>query len=182
MTNIFPKMCGGVPTADLEKFPEELGNSWIFIHKFENHPFYSYLFSLYHNEDFPAGTVIISPYLYHRYPDIYSIYSKPDENNIYYGMRASINPRYRGQKWWNWYGYLTRIIFWGNLNIHVDVTSDRNKKMEQFYQNATALFEQNNKIKNDGRMYLPDEEMPRDPAFPYIWYNQRIGGKIYNEN
>lgn len=183
MTNIYPKFDGDILTADLDIFPSELGNSWIFIHEFgDNHPFYSYMFCLYHNDDFPAGTVVTSPYFYHRYPDIYSLYDKKNEDGIYYGVRASVNPRYRRQGWWTWYAYLTRIIFWGNLGIVVDVTPDRNKKMDNFYENAANTFNHKEKIKNDGRVELPDTEMPRDVGFPYIWYNQRISERISNES
>ena len=77
-------------------------------------------------------------------------------------------------------GYMTRVIMWGTFGIHVDVTPDRNTKMESFYQKATKGIGQELKTKNNGRMDYPDEEMPRDPAFPQIWHNNRIGGK--NEN
>lgn len=177
MTNFYPKMDGKVATADFECFPKELGNSWIFIHKFENHPLYSYLFSLYHNNDFEKGTVVMSPYIYHKYPDIYSVYAKPQKDDIHYGIRVNVNPKFRGRGWWTWYGYLTRVIFWGTFGIHVDSTQERNTKIENFYQKATNAIGQNWKTENSGRNNYPDEEMPRDPAFPYIWYNNRIGGK-----
>lgn len=181
MTNVTPKFDGKVLTADLDKFPEELGNSWIIIHKFENHPFYSYMFCMYHNDDFPAGTIIVSPYFYHKYPDVYSLYAKKNKDNVYLGVRASVNPRHRGKGWWTWYAYLTRVIFWGNFKIVVDVTPDRNTKMENFYKKASKLFNHKNKTENDGRIKSPDQEMPRDSSFPYTWYNQRIGGKISHE-
>jgi len=180
MTKFYPKNDNGVRTADFESFPVELKNSWILIHKFKNNPHYSYLFSMYHNDDYPRGTVVVSPYIYHKYPDIYSLYNHPNDDGIYYGVRASVNPQYRGQGWWTWYGYMTRVIFWGTFGIHVDVTPDRNTKMEGFYQKATKGIGQELKTKNNGRMYYPDEEMPRDPAFPHIWHNNRVGGK--NEN
>lgn len=177
MTNIYPKFDGKVLTADFEKFPQELGNSWIVIHKFDNHSFYSYMFCLYHNDDFPPGTVLMSPYFYHKYPDIYSLYTKENSEGILFGIRASVNPKHRGKKMWTWYAYLTRILFWGNLGVIVDVTEDRNKKMDNFYEKASQVFNHKEKTKNDGRISYPSEEMPRDPAFPYIWHNQRIEGK-----
>lgn len=178
MTKFYPKVVDGVVTGDFECFPTELDNGWIFIHKFENHPMYSYLFSMYNNDDFPRGTVVVSPYIYHKYPDIYSLYAKETEDGKYLGERAQINPRYRGRKWWTWYGYMTRIIFWGTFQKHIDATSERNNKMETFYQKAIKAFDQTWQLPNDGREKYPDEEMPRDPMFPYVWYNHRIGGKI----
>lgn len=181
MTNFYPKKDKEVMTADFDSFPEELGNSWIMIHKFNNHRFYSYMFCMYHNDDFPRGTIIVSPYFYHKYPDIYSLYNHPDDNDVYHGVRASINPIHRGKKWWTWYGYMTRVIMWGTFGIHVDVTADRNSKIENFYQKATAAIGQEWQIKNNGRLEYSDEEMPRDVAFPYTWHNNRIVEKVNNE-
>jgi hypothetical protein len=182
MTSFVAKDDNGVATADFECFPIELGDSWIFTHKFKSGGLHSFFISMYHNQDFPAGTVISSPYMYHKYPDVYSVYSRPNEDGIYYGERASINPIHRGKKWWTWYGYMTRVIMWGTFGIHVDVTPDRNTKMESFYQKATKGIGQELKTKNNGRMNYPDEEMPRDPAFPYSWQNNRISKRIKNEN
>lgn len=182
MTNFKKKIDNGIVTLDFESFPKELGNSWIFIHEFKNHPFYSYLFSMYHNDDFPKGTIVVSPFFYHKYPDIYSLYSKKTDKNIYLGERASVNPKYRGQTWWIWYAYMTRVIFWDILGIVVDITPDRNKKMEAFYQKYTTQYRTDeDNIENNGRMNYPSEEMPRDPAFPYIWYNNRISAKNKKE-
>lgn len=181
MTNFIPKTEGNIVTADFECFPTELENGWIFIHEFKNNKLFSNLFSMYKGDDFPRGTVVVSPYIYHRYPDIYSLYEQPNAEGIILGSRGQINPRYRGRKWWTWYAYMTRVIFWGNFKKHIDVTPERNTKMETFYQKARKDFNQDWQMENTGRNKYPDEEMPRDPIYPYIWYNHRVGGKIEEE-
>lgn len=178
MTNFVTKIDGDVITLELECFPVELENGWIFIHEFENHKLFSNLFSMYKNDDFTRGTIIVSPYIYHRYPDIYSLYTHKTQDDRYLGCRAQINPRYRGRKWWTWYAYMTRVIFWGNFKKHIDVVAERNTKMENFYQKGRKVFNQKWQLENDGRNNYPDEDMARDLAYPYVWYNHRIGGKI----
>lgn len=183
MTKFIPKEDGDVATGDFEKYPTELENSWILIHKLENHPFYSYMFSMYKNDDLPTGTIIMSPYFYHRYPEIHSLYYHKDEKtNTYFGVSGWVNPRYRRRGWWFWYGLMTRVIFWGNLNMYVDAGGDRDKKMEGFYQKATSAIKQKRKTENDGRANFPESEMQRDVAHPYTWYNHRVGGKIEKED
>jgi hypothetical protein len=178
-TKVKFKKNNNVVTIDLDKFPEELENSWCFIHDFKNnHNMYSYMFCLYNNDDFPKGTVIISPYFYHKYPDIYSLYSKPNEDKVMFATRVHVNPKHRGKQWMIWYAYITRDIFWNNFGFIADVTSDRNKKVESWYKRYTELSGQEMKTQNNGRMNYPSEEMPRDPAYPYIWYNNRISEKV----
>jgi hypothetical protein len=183
MTNFIPKNDNGIATGDFECYPTELENSWIFIHKLKNHSFYSYVFSMYHNDDLKTGTIVVSPYFYHKYPDVHSLYCHQDKDTgIYFGVSGWVNPKHRRKGWWFWYGLLTRIIFWGNFNIYVDAGGDRDKKMESFYQKATHIIKQKNKIENDGRSTQPEGEMQRDVVYPYTWYNHRIGGKIEKEN
>jgi hypothetical protein len=181
MTKFYPKIDGEVFTADFECFPKELENGWIFIHEFQDHKLLSHLFSMYKSNDFLRGTVIVSPYFYHKYPDIYSLYTKKTKDGKYLGSRIQINPIHRGKKWLMWYAYMTRVIFWGTFKKHVDVVAERTAKIENFYSKATKSINQDQYLKNDGRKDFPDEEMGRDLAHPYVWYHHRIGGKIEKE-
>jgi hypothetical protein len=183
MTNFIPKNDNGVATMDFECYPLELEDSWMFIHKLEDHFNYSYVFSMYKNNDFPKGTLIISPYFYHKYPDIHSLYTHQDkENGLYYGVSGWVNPKYRRRGFWYWYGIMTRVILWGNLGIHMDMGGDRDHKMEKSYQKIISSLKQEKIVENDGRAKQAETEMPRDVVFPYTWYNHRIGGKVETEN
>lgn len=186
MTNFVAKKDGDVITGDLECFPHELENSWMVIHKFKNHNLNSYMICMYKNDDLPKGTVIYSPYFYHKYPDAHSIYLKENDENKILGSRIQINPRYRGRGWLKWYILMTRIIPWGNFGIHIDSVAERNAKLESSYLSVTNIAKEkfglkDYGLKNDGRSHYPENEMPRDTAHPETWYNHRIGGKIKKE-
>lgn len=178
MTNFYSKNDNGVATVDLEAFPYELENSWMIIHKFKNHNFNSYMICMYNNNDFPRGTIIFSPYFYHKYPDVHSIYLKENDEKKYLGSRIQINPFHRGKGWLKWYILLTRVVPWGNLGIVIDSVAERNAKLESSYQTVKKMGGQGNGLENDGRKNYPGNEMPRDTAHPETWYNHRIGGKI----
>lgn len=181
MTKFIPKDDNGVATGDFECYPTELGNSWIFIHKLKDHKFYSYVLSMYKNDDLPRGTVIISPYFYHKYPHIHSLYLHPGKSGTIYGVSGWVHPKYRRRGQWLWYGLLTRILFWGNLKIFMDIGGDRDKKMEASTRKMKEIIKQQSMVPNDGRMHQNDDEMPRDVVYPYIWYNHRVGGLIEKE-
>lgn len=183
MTNFSLKNDNGIATAELESYPTELENSWIIVHKMKDHRFYAYMFCMYKNNDMPIGTIINSPYFYHRYPYIHSLYCHIDkELNTYFGVSGWVHPKHRKKGWWSWYSLLTRVIFWGNFKIYVDAGGDRDRKMENLYQKVTAMINQKNKTKNDGRVNQKEIEMQRDVASPHTWYNHRIGGKIEKED
>lgn len=183
MTNFVKKNINNVDVISIESYPTELESSWMYINKLSDHDHYSYVYSMYANNDLPKGTIVVSPYFYHKYPDIHSLYLHPTkESGIYYGVSGWVNPRHRRKGWWLWYGIMTRIIFLGNFNIEMDVGGDRDSKMEAAYQKVVKMLEHEKKaVKNDGRSQLPETEMQRDVVFPYTWYNHRIGGKIERE-
>lgn len=157
---------------NLEDYPQELENSWIHIYKVEDHFDISYIVSFYNNDDYPRGTIIVSPFLYHIYPDSYVIFNK---DNL--STRIYTNPVYRGRGYWKWIPQVLRCFFYNNFdNIYLDSSPERSMAGEKAYKKAIEIMKQKKIYVNNGRMKLGELEPPRDPSFPYIWYNNRIGG------
>lgn len=179
MTEVTPITVNGINLIDLSGFPDVLGNMWMHVHKINDSQTISCIVSFYKNDDFPAGTVIESPYIYHKYPDAYAMYALKSEGGVYFGIRAYTNPFYRRNGWWRWIVFMLRIVLYSNFGMINEVSTDRNSILENVYKKALKIGGQAyNKYFNDGRMKFPNKEMPRDSGYPYVWYNNRIAGKI----
>jgi hypothetical protein len=177
MTNVVTNTVNEKKIPYLSSFPKELENVWVHVHKFENHPTLSLVVSLYKNDDFKKGTIIISPYFYHKYPDVYCVYTKDVDGETHIGTRAYTNPKYRGRGYWKWFILFLRSFLYNNLQMYTDVSPERNSFMEKAYKNVQKTINyEYDKYKNDGKMYTKEYQEPRDPCFPDIWYNHRIGG------
>jgi GNAT superfamily N-acetyltransferase len=183
MTDVVTNIINEKKIPYLSSFPEELENVWVHVHKFENHPTLSLVVSLYKNDDFKRGTVIVSPYFYHKYPDVYCIYTKDIDGDTYIGARAYTNPKYRGRGYWKWFILFLRSFLYNNLQMYTDVSPERNSFLEKAYVSAHIIAKKTiTKYFNDGKMFTRDGKEPRDPCFPDIWYNQRVGGKVEENN
>lgn len=153
----------------LSSYPIELENSWIHICKTKNN-YISYIVSFYHNDDYEKGTIVYSNFIYNKYPTSYVLFN---ENNL--AIRIYTDPRNRGRGYWKWVALVLRCFFYNNLDkIYVDATPERSMAGERAYSKAMQLSKQKKIYKNNGRMNLGEIDPPRDPAFPYVWYNQRI--------
>jgi hypothetical protein len=161
-----------IDLPEFNEYPKELENTWLHVYKVKDHFDLSYIVSFYKNNDYPRGTVIVSPFLYHKYPDGYVIFDKQ-----YFSSRIYGNPMYRGRGWWKWVPIVLRTFFYSNMNkIFVDATPERSMAGERSYKKALPYLKQKNPTINNGRMNLGEMEPPRDPTSPYIWYNNRVGG------
>lgn len=182
MTSFFFEEQNGVKLVNFNKFPEELGNMWISVHKFKNHGMLYAVVSMYQNDMYPPGTIIETPYMYNDYPDAYSVYVKKNEQGIFIGTRIYTNPKYRGNKWWKYLLGFLRDFLYTNFDMYTDVTPERTLAGEKIFKNAQKMLNQNTLNKNDGRMYVEEILPPRDPCYPETWYNHRIGGRIDESN
>jgi len=164
---------------DIKSKPETLENFWAVVTKIKRHPFISYAIGIYLNDDFPEGTIIVSPYFYHKYPDFYVVYDKNNRT-----MRLYANPVYRGNRYWEYFAFIFRNFFYFNLNLYTDLGSLRTDYVHKMYLRLkeSVLEKSNLTEENDNSSPIINEsfsekDIPRDPCFPYIWYNQRIGEK-----
>ena len=164
---------------NIKSKPENLENFWAVVTKIKRHTFISYAISIYINNDFPPGTIIHSNYFYHKYPDLYVIYDKHHNAiRIYTGLE------HRNKKYWEYFVFLFRNFFYCNLNIYTDIAEDRTDYAEKMYltimesiNNLVALEEEHYNFSPNIKINFSEKEIPRDPCFPYIWYNHRMVGK-----
>jgi hypothetical protein len=157
---------------DLESFPEEIKNTWMHIVKLDRHPHISYVVAIYKNDDFPEGTIILSPYFYHKYPDFYALEDK--EVNAF---RIYTNPIYRGQKHWKGFPMILRNFFYYSCGIYSDVGKERSLSGEMLYKSLKKMAdmpENEDPAPNNRTVVDSEVNPPRDPCYPNVWYNQRI--------
>jgi hypothetical protein len=165
---------------DVKSYPEELGKFWTVVTKIEDHPLISYVASIYINDDFMPGTIIESSFFYHKYPDLHVVYDKD-----IFAIRIYTSPFHRGKKHWEYLALVLRNFFYSNLNIYTDISSDRTILAQNMYKTLrknvikdTDLTEEDDKTPYKIRNNLLEKEIPRDPCFPYTWYNHRMAEKI----
>jgi len=175
-TEITPDTTNGIPTPSFSSYPEELGDSWIQVTFLKDHPDLSLIAMLYINSKHKKGTVIFSDYIPNDYPDMYYTLDKQHLAN-----RVYTNPEYRRRGYWKIFGTLMRSIIYNYNGIIPDGSTDRAKAVEKAYLAMVNIGKQAKWLPNNGRMFkhLASEiEPPREPAYPYIWYNQRVGGRV----
>jgi hypothetical protein len=174
-TEIIPDSTDGIPTPWFSSYPEELGNSWIHNCFMEDHPSIGLVSCVYFNDKYPKGTVIFSRHILNDYPDMYITWDKK-----YLANRMYTNPIHRRKGYWKFVGVLLRCLMYGYNRTVVDGSDDRAFAIEKAYLKMMS-FGQKKWLPNNGRMLKHkgwEIQPPREPAYPYIWYNQRIGGKI----
>lgn len=178
-TIITPYETNGVATPHFSQYPTEFGHSWVQVTKFENHPTLTYAVCLYINDKYPNGTIVFSKYISNDYPDMYYTLDYNHRAN-----RVYTNPVYRRRGYWKIFGTLMRSIIYNYNGVIPDGSADRANAVEKAYLAMVRIGKQKGWLPNNGRMFNhqgSEIEPPREPAFPLIWYNQRIGG-ITNAN
>jgi hypothetical protein len=91
------------------------------------------------------------------------------------------NPIHRRNGYWVLFGVFFKSFFVPQFNVHLESSFDRSKLADRIYARARKLAGQTYFIPalKGGRIDQAEMEAPRDPAFPLIWFGQRIGG--FNE-
>ena len=102
----------------LSSWPEVLDGYWMHLAKLDNHSSISYCGSLYKNDKYKSGTIIVSNYILNDYPDVYATLDKNNELN-----RVYTNPALRPSHVWEWWGVITKFLLKNNLNSDFLVSS-----------------------------------------------------------
>ena len=173
-TIITPQETNGVATPHFSQYPTEFGHSWMQITFLKDHPDLSFAVCLYINNKYPNGTIIMSKHISNDYPDMYCTLDHNHKAN-----RLYTNPIYRKRGYWKILGTLMRSIMYSYNGVIADGSADRANAIEKAYLDMVRIGKQKKWLPNNGRMFShqgSEIEPPREPVFPYIWYNQRIGG------
>lgn len=156
------------------KMPNELDGCWIQITELIDTKI-KYVIAAYFNNIHPKNTIIISNILPTEYPDIYATINKDYRNE-----RVYINPKYRKKGLLAIAGLITRSVFYEYLNIIIDIPLDRSPKTEKATFLVKDIWQETVEtlpIEKRSAISLFDIDPPRDPAYPNVWHQHRIGGK-----
>jgi hypothetical protein len=154
--------------------PDELKNCWIHITKV-NSSSIKYVASVYFNSIHPKNTVVVSDFIPTEYPDLYATFNKDSRNE-----RVYINPKYRKKGLLAVFGVVCRSMFYDYLNDIIDLPLDRSIKTEKATHLVKAIWNEEVEylpVEKRSAISLFDIEPPRDPAYPNVWHEHRIGGK-----
>jgi hypothetical protein len=156
--------------------PDKLDGFWVHICVKPHNDQFAYLVSAYKNDKYPTGTIIISEELFYDYPDMYVCLDKN-----YYTFRIYTNPIHRRQGYWIPLGIFFKHFFSKHFKVELEASPDRSKVADLIYNQQRNVGGQDyaSPILAGGRIEREEMEPPRDPAFPLIWFGQRIGG--FNE-
>ena len=157
-------------------FPAELKGFWVHVCVEPDHKDFTYIISIYKNNQYPTGTVILSKYLPYEYPDMYVCIS-----SNYLTVRMYTSPLHRRNGYWVLFGVFLKSFFSTHLGVELEAPPDRSKLADRIYARARKVAGQTFATipLRGGRIDQDEMEAPRDPAFPLIWFGQRIGG--FNE-
>ena len=156
--------------------PEKLDGFWVHVCVEPDHKDFTYIVSIYKDSQHPTGTVILSKYLPYAYPDMYMCV-----DTKYHAIRVYTNPVHRRNGYWVLFGVFFKSFFATQFNVDLEAPFDRSKFTDRIYAKARRIAGQTfatTPLKG-GRIDQDEMEPPRDPAFPLIWFGQRIGG--FNE-
>lgn len=154
-------------------FPEKLTGFWVHVCVKPDHKTFTYIVSIYKNNQYPTGTVILSEYLPYTYPDMYMCV-----DNKYHAIRVYTNPTHRRNGYWVSFGVFFKSFFATQFGVDLEAPFDRSRVTDRIYAKARRIAGQAfaTPTLKGGRIDQDEMEPPRDPAFPVIWFGQRIGG------
>ena len=166
----------GISLVELSEYPSELGQSWIHA-SFINGSVINLSVSLYKDNAYPNGTIIISEFVRNKYPDMYTL--QKFEGSSFVSDRMYTSPIYRRLGYWKYLAGLLRSVFYTNFNLVIEGSVNRSPVANRFYKNISKILKHNNPNSpvTNGRIIMNEQEPPRDPISPVIWYEQWIGGK-----
>jgi hypothetical protein len=156
-------------------WPNELSGSWLQITEVSLHQT-KWVCQFYFNDNYPEGTVLVSTFISKDYPDIYLLIDHDGTID-----RVYINPIYRKR------GLLgstciLRTIMYDIFNIIIDTTTDSSLKTQKGiiagYASGLEKIPERNPEEFLSDISLEDILPPRDPVYPFVWVNERPGGKI----
>lgn len=156
-------------------WPNELSGGWLQITEVSLHQT-KWVCQFYFNDIYPEGTILVSTFISKDYPDIYLLIDHDGTID-----RVYINPVYR-KKGLLGSTCILRTIMYDLFNIIIDTTTDSNLKTHKGIISGYAVGSE--KIpERKPEQFLSDISIqdilpPRDPVYPFVWVNERPGGKI----
>ncbi len=154
--------------------PDEIKGCWVHITKLKSSKL-KYVISVYFNNIYPENTVIVSDRVPTEYPDLYGTINKDGRNE-----RVYINPKYRKKGLLPVLGMIARTIFYEYLDTIIDLPLDRNIKTEKATVLVKSIWQEKVEqlpVEKRSAISLFDIDPPRDPVYPDVWHEHRIGGK-----
>ena len=89
------------------------------------------------------------------------------------------NPIYRRRGYWKFLASVLRSVFYNNAGgILLEGTRNRSPITDKLYKTLSKIMNHKNpnSPQSGGRINMPEQEPPRDPMLPVVWFGQRIGG------
>jgi hypothetical protein len=168
------KKAGSQLIPVFSSMPDELKDCWIHITKLKSLPV-KYVAAVYFNSIHPKNTIVVSDFFPLEYPDMYATFNQDSRNE-----RVYINPKYRKMGLLPAFGVVCRSMFYDYLNDIIDLPLDRSIKTEKATSIVKSIWQEKVEhlpVEKRSSISLFDIEPPRDPAYPNIWHEHRIGGK-----
>jgi len=151
-------------SLDIREYPKELSGSWFCFTKIEDHPILAGICSVYFNDKYPSGTMVVSNYILDEYPDIYATWDKD-----YMSNKMFVSPKLRKS------GKGKNALIVGDqfikfLGNELKYSYGEHENGDFLFNGAYSLNKEiENKNVNDFDMFDF-----RDPAYPIIHFDKRF--------
>lgn len=145
-------------------YPEELLGSWFCFTEIYDHPILAGICSVYFNDKYPSGTLVVTNYIIDEYPDIYATWDKN-----YVSDRMFVSPKLRK----NGKGKNALIVgdqFIKFLGNELKYSYGQHSNGD-FLINGTYSLDKDIKNKKVDDLDMFDF---RDPAYPVIHFDKRF--------
>lgn len=159
------------------KYPESLKNSWVLITIFDEKNNLGGVCSLYINNKFPTGSIIISKKIYNDYPDAYITFDKDGSFNRIYTRRE-----YRKSGIMKYLGNILKTIMFAKYGLHINTAKTHNLEGHEVMKSGINLaLNMKEKDLVVDTTYWKDPKFIhqtnlmeyRDPMAPFYWYDIR---------
>jgi len=159
------------------KYPESLQNSWVLITIFDAKNTLGGVCSLYINDKFPKGTIIISKKIYNDYPDAYITFDKNGSFN-----RIYTSTKYRKNGIMKYLGNLLKTILFAKYKLYLDTAKTHNAVGHEVMKsgiNMALKMDIKDRVtetpywKDPPLIHQIDLMEYRDPMSPSYWYDIR---------
>lgn len=156
-------------------WPKELSGWWLQITEVSLIQT-KWVCQFYCNDIYPEGTLIVSNSIIKEYPDMYLLVDHDGTVD-----RVYINPVHRKKGLLAVSGPILRTLMHELFNVIVETTTDSSLKTKKGIVGAYEPFgeyippRKPEEVLSD--ISVKDILPPRDPVYPFVWVNQRPGGK-----
>lgn len=159
------------------KYPESLKNSWVLITIFDEKNTLGGVCSLYINDKFPTGKIIISKKIYNDYPDAYITFDKDGSFN-----RIYTSTEYRKSGIMKALGNVLKTIMFAKYGLYLNTAKTHNEEGHEVMKSGINMAL--NMERKDNVLDTPYWKNPtfihkvnlieyRDPISPSYWHDIR---------